>query len=364
MSGCSVDIAGVRYTSAVGKFSGTKHTCSSQILRAMEEAQLRESHNAAMAWFSQFQLECVIRNGIIPEWFHGIISRKCAEEMLLPRPVGYFLIRVSESRIGYTLSYRAEDRCRHFMIDVLKNGQYNVVGENTNHRSLQDLVSFHRRVPILPFNELLTVACGQVSKDKADYAELLFSQRKPLTPTPPALAVQGPSMTNRVVPVPLPRKKFASVNTAVRRPQPPELPSRNSLPTRREQTNSGPHQLSPPNLNCVAPAPNEQANPGMKSAVVSLMALKRKSQEKGGDGEEHVYTELSEANDTADSCNDQLSLPALEGRAGKKVDCENVYQEMPVEKPIVEPNTSRAHTVDSPEEYSNPPPFAPGYWAH
>lgn len=50
------------------------------------------------------------------------------------------------------------------MIDVLKDGHYVIVGENTQHWSLQDLVDFHRRAPILPFKEVLTVPCGQVRK--------------------------------------------------------------------------------------------------------------------------------------------------------------------------------------------------------
>lgn len=48
------------------------------------------------------------------------------------------------------------------MVDVLPDNYYMIVGESARHRSLQDLVAYHRRVPILPFNELITVACGQV----------------------------------------------------------------------------------------------------------------------------------------------------------------------------------------------------------
>ncbi|XP_014071702.1 hematopoietic SH2 domain-containing protein homolog [Salmo salar] len=147
----------------------------------MDGTQTQGRHDA-LSWFTEFQLDCVIRNGIVPEWFHGIISRKVAEEMLLSNPTGYFLIRVSESRIGYTLSYRVTDRCRHFMIDVLKDNHYIIVGEDMRHSSLQDLVNFHRRVPIMPFNELLTVACGQVSMNKTDYAELLFPKRPAMKP--------------------------------------------------------------------------------------------------------------------------------------------------------------------------------------
>uniref|UniRef100_A0A8C6WGS8 SH2 domain-containing protein n=1 Tax=Neogobius melanostomus TaxID=47308 RepID=A0A8C6WGS8_9GOBI len=60
----------------------------------------------AFTWFQRYQLEAVIRNGVVPQWFHGIISRKASEELLMCKPPGYFLIRVSETRIGYTLSYR------------------------------------------------------------------------------------------------------------------------------------------------------------------------------------------------------------------------------------------------------------------
>ncbi|XP_066551946.1 hematopoietic SH2 domain-containing protein homolog [Amia ocellicauda] len=148
----------------------------------MDAAQCLKREES-MKWFIEFQLESVVSGSVVPEWFHGIITRKTAEDLLMYKPPGCFLIRVSESRIGYTLSFRAVDRCRHYMIDVLKNGQYTIVGEDTTHRSLQDLVDFHRRVPILPFQELLLSACGQVSKDSTDYAELLFNKKSTESPS-------------------------------------------------------------------------------------------------------------------------------------------------------------------------------------
>lgn len=39
-------------------------------------------------------------------WFHGIITRRQAEQRLVDKPNGTFLIRVSESQFGYTLSFR------------------------------------------------------------------------------------------------------------------------------------------------------------------------------------------------------------------------------------------------------------------
>ncbi len=50
------------------------------------------------------------------------------------------------------------------MIDALEDGHYIILGENRRHRFLQDLVDFHRRTPIMPFTEVLTVACGQVGE--------------------------------------------------------------------------------------------------------------------------------------------------------------------------------------------------------
>ncbi|CAG5861265.1 unnamed protein product [Menidia menidia] len=147
----------------------------------MDWSQSSQGKHNVFAWFTENQLQSVIRNGIIPEWFHGIISRKTAEELLMSKPPGYFLIRVSETRIGYTLSYRVEERCRHFMVDVLDDGQYVIVGESRRHQSLQELVDFHRRTPILPCNQVLTVACGQSQNGHTNYAELLFPQKHPVS---------------------------------------------------------------------------------------------------------------------------------------------------------------------------------------
>uniref|UniRef100_A0A674PPP7 SH2 domain-containing protein n=1 Tax=Takifugu rubripes TaxID=31033 RepID=A0A674PPP7_TAKRU len=116
----------------------------------------------------QAQLRSSFSTGAIPDWFHGIITRKAAEELLAPRPRGCFLIRVSESRAGYTLSYRAEDRCKHFMIDVMEDGCFIIVGEKRRHQFLQDLVDFHRHTPITPSTEVLTLACRKVNRYFAD----------------------------------------------------------------------------------------------------------------------------------------------------------------------------------------------------
>lgn len=41
---------------------------------------------------------------------------------------GTFLVRVSENRFGYTLSYRISDRCRHYIVEQDSRGRYALVG--------------------------------------------------------------------------------------------------------------------------------------------------------------------------------------------------------------------------------------------
>ncbi|XP_039622975.1 hematopoietic SH2 domain-containing protein homolog [Polypterus senegalus] len=170
------------------------------------------SHQEAIKWFSQSQVDSVIQNGVIPEWFHGVITRKESERLLKEKPPGHFLIRVSESRIGYTLTYRTRDCIRHFMIDVPNNSQYQVVGESQVHRSLQNLVDYHKHIPVVPFNEVLTIPCGQAKGAKADYEELLFSiQTAPQNPRSEKAPIQCDPDTE-TSPPPLPSRSSPHFN--------------------------------------------------------------------------------------------------------------------------------------------------------
>ncbi|XP_041863225.1 hematopoietic SH2 domain-containing protein homolog isoform X2 [Melanotaenia boesemani] len=364
----------------------------------MEWNQPVQGQHNAFIWFTKSQLQSVIRNGVVPEWFHGIIPRKTAEELLMPKPPGYFLIRVSESRIGYTLSCRDVDRCRHFMIDALEDGQYIVVGESRRHRFLQDLVDFHRRTPIIPFTQVLTVACGQLSNDKSDYAELLFPSRHPASDndflqnsspppstsqpvsedSPPALPyrpnnlmdpkVLSPnSQPNRVYPcleeefghvssplsamaVPQARKKNAVINSPSN--QPPEVPSRRCVPQQNQaciRTASAPEsphrsRISEQSLSTtIQPVKNQE---GKASVATNLKNFKKKFQKKTNTSQENTYSEINlEASD----------------RSG---DTENEYQEIREEQIFSAPpnyNDNKATDQVLPYEYLPPPPFAPGY---
>ncbi|XP_072294920.1 hematopoietic SH2 domain-containing protein homolog [Eucyclogobius newberryi] len=302
----------------------------------------------ADTWFRKCQMDAVTRNGVVPEWFHGIISRKTSEELLMCKPPGYFLIRVSESRIGYTLTYRAKDRCRHFMIDPMKDG-YIILGDDRHHRLLEDLVDFHRKFPIEPFSDLLTMPCGQISH-VTDYEELLFPQRHQQMSTPKDVPPVLPFRPTDAQP----SRLYPSLHEALSRfylaptvsapSQPPELPSRNVNPAKFSEnqpcirTKSGPPSH-----------PKDHRDPfdSLTSIVTNLKKFKKKlhknpnpncSSEQAVSEEICVNTEVKpEANPCAVTADPQI------------VHAEHL------------PYSCIAIGAALPHEYLPPPPFAPGY---
>ncbi|XP_077463707.1 hematopoietic SH2 domain-containing protein homolog [Stigmatopora argus] len=181
------------------------------------------------------------QNGVVPEWFHWRITRKSAEELLMSKPPGSFLIRVSESRTGYTLSYRVKGSFRHFMIDTKEDGSCAIVGEKWRHPSLQQLVEFHRNVPISAHNEVLTLSCGQVrtpncnsgvvpsvadNKPKEDSS--VHSNKSDILPKDlnpqPQNNTEHHGQTKPVMPVPKTRKRYLTDTTPS-----PKISSKSSL---------------------------------------------------------------------------------------------------------------------------------------
>ncbi|XP_059190272.1 SH2 domain-containing protein 7-like [Centropristis striata] len=123
------------------------------------EGRLRE---LASKWFIETQVSLIVQNGFFPTWFLGFITRKEAEEILKEKELGCFLIRLSDKAIGYILSYKGRDRCRHFMINQGESGQFVVCGDIEGHNSVSDLIEYYKTSSIQPFGEYLTSSCFEV----------------------------------------------------------------------------------------------------------------------------------------------------------------------------------------------------------
>jgi hypothetical protein len=143
----------------------------------LSEAELKRQQS--ISWFQSKELPKgagQAADGTVLPWFHGLISRKDAETLLSKREVGCFLVRVSETRFGYTLSYRIRTRCRHYMVEQDRRGRYALVGVEKICNSLNELINWFQRNQINDEGEMLREACGQevneFGEEECDFEEL------------------------------------------------------------------------------------------------------------------------------------------------------------------------------------------------
>uniref|UniRef100_A0A8D2AK81 SH2 domain containing 2A n=1 Tax=Sciurus vulgaris TaxID=55149 RepID=A0A8D2AK81_SCIVU len=122
-----------------------------------------------LAWFQKTQAHWLLQQGTAPDWFHGFITRSqgkvtpllCitlreAERLLGPQPQGCYLVRFSESAVTFVLTYRSRTCCRHFLLAQLRDGRHVVLGEDSAHARLQDLLRHYTECPLSPYGETLT----------------------------------------------------------------------------------------------------------------------------------------------------------------------------------------------------------------
>ncbi|KAM8762324.1 SH2 domain-containing protein 7 [Acanthopagrus schlegelii] len=115
-----------------------------------------------LRWFTETQAPLILNNGNFPDWFLGFAARKDTEDLLRDKALGCFLIRLSDKAIGYILSYKGHDRCRHFVITQNQDGQFFISGDCQTYGSLAELIEYYKVSPIQPFGEYLTSSCKEV----------------------------------------------------------------------------------------------------------------------------------------------------------------------------------------------------------
>lgn len=130
--------------------------------------------------------------GQIYPWFHGIVSRKYVEDLLLSKPVGTYLIRINEKIFGYALSYRGSDHCRHLLIEVISSSNsnqsihvYRFLGgaKHEYFTQLTQLIEKYRTTPLRPNStDVLRYPCGQIEGQQVDYSDLFIEHDKQYEP--------------------------------------------------------------------------------------------------------------------------------------------------------------------------------------
>uniref|UniRef100_A0A3Q1ALX7 SH2 domain-containing protein n=1 Tax=Amphiprion ocellaris TaxID=80972 RepID=A0A3Q1ALX7_AMPOC len=171
------------------------------------EGRLRE---LASKWFIDTQVPLIVKNGLFPTWFLGFITRKDAEEMLREKELGCFLIRLSEKALGYILSYKGRDRCRHFVINQSETGQFVVCGDTEGHDTVPDLIEHYKSSPIEPFGEYLTCSCFE-AMDEELYDIIQFSPKeKPVVPVRSVNKTRQQQINPEQQPAPPPRSNRTS----------------------------------------------------------------------------------------------------------------------------------------------------------
>ncbi|XP_047452725.1 SH2 domain-containing protein 7-like [Mugil cephalus] len=148
------------------------------------EGSLRE---LTSKWFIETQVPNIVNNGLIPTWFQGFITRKQAEEKLREKDPGCFLIRLSDKAIGYILSYKGSNRCRHFVINQNETGLFVVYGDTKGHDTVPELIEYYKTRPIEPFGEYLTCSCFEdLNEELYDIIQVSPKADKPAAAAPVA----------------------------------------------------------------------------------------------------------------------------------------------------------------------------------
>ncbi|GAB1287681.1 SH2 domain-containing protein 2A [Apodemus speciosus] len=253
------------------------------------------------AWVQKTQAHWLLLK-TAPLWFHGFITRRLstsklyycnyhgcgggspsmvpweAERLLQPQPLGCYLVRFSESAVTFVLSYRSRTCCRHFLLAQLEDGRHVVLGEDSAHAQLQDLLQHYTECPLSPYGEMLTQPLARQTAEPAGLSLRAESdsgsERQDPNTQHSLLLQQGQAQA------PVHKEKvWASQQketSQASRPRPP-IPAKPQLPL-EVYTAPRPHRDTP--INPVYQEPDE---------LIAFYAMGRGSP---GDAPSNIYAEL------------------------------------------------------------------------
>ncbi|XP_021014584.1 SH2 domain-containing protein 2A isoform X2 [Mus caroli] len=230
------------------------------------------------AWVQKTQAHWLLLK-TAPLWFHGFITRREAERLLQPQPLGCYLVRFSESAVTFVLSYRSQTCCRHFLLAQLGDGRHVVLGEDSAHAQLQDLLQHYTECPLSPYGEILTEPLARQTAEPAGLSLRADSDSGSKRQDPDTqlslLLQQGQAQASG----------HTEKTSQASRPRPP-IPAKPQLPPEvYTSPASRPHQAPP--INPIYQEPDEP---------IAFYAMGRGSP---GDAPSNIYAEVEGPSGTA-----------------------------------------------------------------
>ncbi|EHB10212.1 SH2 domain-containing protein 2A [Heterocephalus glaber] len=141
------------------------------------------------AWFQKTQAWSLLQCGGAPAWFHGFITR------------------------------RSQACCRHFLLGQLTDGRHVVLGEDSAHARLQDLLCHYTARPLSPYGETLSQPLARQTPEPVGLSPRTKDSDSPSQSQDPSpLHKQSLSPAWEPKEAPLPRPK-------------PPIPAKPMLPT-------------------------------------------------------------------------------------------------------------------------------------
>ncbi|KJE89349.1 myosin IIIA, variant [Capsaspora owczarzaki ATCC 30864] len=235
-------------------------------------------------------------------WYHGMLSRTDAERKLASKNVGTFLVRVADNQMGFCISLRRPEGCKHYPVAMQKD-RFWVIGEEAdNFASLLEVVEHYRFLTIstdgdrLMYDELVQeqygysdqidlVSVARVRRNAQIRADCEFAQQIARQETARAKrkmqqqSLQAPPVAIPSIPqLTVNQRPLASQPTS--QPSIPQIVLGGTSPVAVRRGVNGPAPVAVPSMErSASPAPYESRTPRAESPVTTSLSYMLKGEE-------------------------------------------------------------------------------------